>query len=75
MFLLGFAIVFIIVNIIIWKRTQSILLNDYNTVGGYRSFYIPLYIKGTVRGILGKFETNASIEEKRLALNKKNTKF
>lgn len=74
MILLFFAIFFVLINIGLWKWAKTIWLE--NPAGNISNelCYIT-YVKGSVRGIIGKFESDASLEEKRLALKKKNSKF
>lgn len=75
MSLIFFAVLFVIVNIVLWKWAESMLVNGSNNIIANESCYITSYVKGTVRGIIGKIESNASLEEKRLFLKKKNIKF
>lgn len=73
MSILLFALWFILINVLLWKWAKSMLSYEPGTERGFD--YNTMYVKGTVRGILGKFESNLSLEEKRKYLKKKNTKF
>ena len=66
--LLLFAGLFVLVNfgLWIWAKKQ---LNNYE-YGNMLS-----YIRGTVRGYLGRIDSDADLERKRTCLNKKNSKF
>lgn len=66
--LLLFAVSFAFCNFVLWlwARTQ---------LSSYYYGNITAYIRGTVRGYLGRFDSNVSLEKKRACLNKKNSKF
>lgn len=69
MSLIVFAFAFVIVSCCIVRLAFFVLENEKN------SNYITLYIKGTVRGSMGLFESSSMLEAKREKLGRKNSKF
>lgn len=66
--LLLFAGLFALVNFGLWIWAKSQL--NYYEYGN-----ILAYIRGTVRGYLGRVDSDVALERKRASLNKKNSKF
>lgn len=70
MSLIIFGVSFIGISILILKIANKVLINDKISLK-----YIKSYIKGTARGSMGLFESNSTLESKRMELRKRNTKF
>lgn len=66
--LILFAGFFALVNFGLWSWAKSQLNN-------YECGNMLAYIRGTVRGYLGRVDSDATLERKRAAINKKNSKF
>ena len=69
MSLIVFAFAFVFVSYVIIRLAFFVLENEKN------SSYITMYIKGTVRGSMGLFESSSMLEAKREKLRRKNSKF
>ena len=65
--LLLFGGVFLLCNLFLWLWSKKLLR-------GFDLENVVLFIRGTVRGCLGRFESNSSLEERRARLNKKKSK-
>ncbi len=66
--LLFFAAIFALCNLGLWLWARTQLKED-----GFSN--ITMYIRGTVRGYMGRFDSAVSLERKRERLNRKNSKF
>lgn len=66
--LLFFAVIFTLGNLGLWLWAGKQLKEDVFS-------NITMYIRGTVRGYMGRFDSAISLERKRERLNKKNSKF
>ncbi len=66
--LLILSIIFILCNIglYVWAKTQ---LTEKNNV------YSTMFMRGTVRGYKGRFDTSSNLEQMRKRVNRKNSKF
>lgn len=75
MFLIIFAIIFLIINIFLLIWADKVLSGSSQGTIMYDTYYNTSFIRTSVRGIINNIESMKMLEEKRTLLNHKNSMF